>query len=85
MVDEFDDNLHYKVGDVYRTGTNLYIITGHKPCSECRFPRLNRCAGKAIFTNVKSKYPYEVCGIQGRGDGTFKKVYSKVEITNIRW
>jgi hypothetical protein len=85
MVDEFDDNLHYKVGDIYAVGMNMYKITGHKPCSECYISRLNECAGKAIFTHLESKCPYEVCGIRKMGDGIFEKMYTKVEMTNVRW
>ena len=85
MVDEFNDNLHYKVGDVYRSDVSMYEITGHKPCSECYMSRLNECAGKAIFTHLESKCPYEVCGIRKMGDDIFEKMYTKVEMTNVRW
>ncbi|MCK5643849.1 MAG: hypothetical protein KAJ19_23840 [Gammaproteobacteria bacterium] len=85
MSDEFNADLHYKVGDIYATGTNMYEITGHKPCLGCYFSQLKNCAGKSIFTHIESKYPYDVCGIREMDDGTLKKIYSKVEMTNVRW
>lgn len=85
MVDKFDDNLHYKAGDMYTSDSNVYEITGHKPCSECYLSRLDKCEGKAIFTQVKSKCSYDVCGIRKMSDGIFEKMYKKVEMTNIRW
>ena len=84
MSIEFND-LHYKIGDIYKSSTDLYKITGHKPCSSCHFLRQHECEGKALFTHIMSKHPYEVCGIQEGHSGKLEKVYPKAEITNIRW